>query len=233
MSALTPRQMPQPSDFMLPPTDWRSKKTVGGVSGKIASYVSKSPRFPEPSKHTRPQECVSPSNNGTVAYTVKKLPNAAGATFRSKTPQRPEPKRPLGDVVTKVDGAFPARGKSPASSCFRSTCARFPFDDPRRQNASVRQSVRQDQDVLSYQKVPDWRKQPFRAATPSATYRDKSVRFPAPRALSEYTGNVPQVSARGVSMNMAKANVKASAWTKRAGHEDFLPDPPKKHAAAK
>jgi hypothetical protein len=167
-TALTPRQLPKPSEFCLPPTDWRTNKTPGGRSGK---FFSKAERFPTEKCRFNDNTNTGPSY-GTVQHTVKKmLPNGAGASFRSKTSQRPEIKEPLtGGIVSK------------------------PLD---------------------------WKKQPFRANTPSATYRDKGDRFKYGPATTEFTGNVPKIDSHGRALN--GGDRKVSAWTKMAGHETFLP----------
>jgi hypothetical protein len=224
-NTVTPRQMPRPIDFMLGPSDWRARSSVGGKTGK---FVSKAERFPAVKSHFG--ECVAPAANGTMAHAnaaAGKGPNSGGAAFRSKTPQRPPPKRPLGDLVTTAAAAADAfggpRARSPATSCFKASGDRFSARKLEG-NASLRESVRRDRDVLQYQGVTSWK--PASQGGPgagSAAYRSKSDRFPKPRALAEFTGPTPVITPRGASASVARGDRAASAWSKAQGHEVFLP----------
>lgn len=220
--SLTPRQRAPPSDFMLGPTDWRKNTNPGGRSGKI---FSKAERFPQTKSIFT--ECYTPSQQNTIGYNVKNtraLNNPAGACFRAKTPQRPEPKKPSTDLYIKPQSDFDgkaARARSPATSSFKSTSDRFSIRKIEG-NASLRQSSRRDQEVLQYQRPTSWVK-PNEKGKGDASMRSKSDRFPNPRPLAEFYNNTPTITARGTSASIARADNRVSAWSKNQGHETFLP----------
>ncbi len=110
--------MPRPSDFMLAPTDWRKDKAIGG-GGK---WRSTAPRFPETKQ--RFQDFTTSGTAGSIAQTVKKLPNPTGASFKSASDRFPV-RKPTTDFAIKPESSF-GKGRSTATSAFKATTPQRP-----------------------------------------------------------------------------------------------------------